>query len=70
MSQKLEIKDFFTFWTRVHDSILHMASLLTPEDLTFTRDPKLSTVGETFYHIAGAMNAWLTYQVVDGEKTS
>lgn len=68
MSQKLEIKDFFSFWRKVQESILHMASLLTPEDLAFTCDPKLSSVGETFYHLSQAYNGWLTYQIIDGEK--
>lgn len=64
---QLEIKEFFSFWTKVQESILHMASKLTPEDITYTFDPKLNTVGSTFYHIASAYNGWLTYQIKDGE---
>ena len=67
MTQVLEIKEFFSFWKQVHESILHMAALLNPEDLTYTCDPKLKPVGRTFYHIADAYNAWLTFQIKDGE---
>ena len=68
MTEILEIKEFFSFWKQVHESILHMASLLNPEDLNFTCDQKFSPVGKTFYHIADTYNGWLTYQVKDGEK--
>ncbi len=68
MTDKLELKEFFSFWTKVQESILYMASLLVPEDLKYTFDPKLHTVGDTFYHIAGAINGWLTEVIKDGEK--
>lgn len=68
MATNLEMKEFFNFWTKVQESILYMASLLEPEDLNYTFDPKIHPVGETFFHIAGAINGWLTFVIEDGEK--
>ena len=68
MTVNLEMKEFFNFWTKVQESILYMASLLEPEDLKYTFDSKLHPVGETFDHIAGAINGWLTFVIEDGEK--
>lgn len=66
MTKTLELKDFFVFWPKIQESILHMSSLLKPEDLDYTFDKNLSPVGHSFYHIAGAYNGWFTYQIQDG----
>ena len=66
MTKTLELKDFFVFWPKIQTSILYMASLLKPEDLAYTFDPNLLTVGKSFYHIAGTYNGWFTYQIKDG----
>ena len=54
MVQALELKEFIHFWFKVHESILHLASLLNPEDLDYTFDSKLDPVGKIFINIAEA----------------
>ena len=68
MTNKIEINELFDFWRKVQRSILHMASLLNPEDLNYSFDPKLNPIGESFYHIARTYHGWLTYTIQDGEK--
>lgn len=66
MTAVLEIKDFFNFWTRIHDSVLHLVSLLEDKDLSFSFDTRLASVGYTFLHIANAINGWLEEVLKDG----
>lgn len=69
MSNKVEIKDFFGFWKRIHKSVLHLALLLEQNDLDFTFDPRLGSVGSTFLHIGGALNGWLGVELQDNYNT-
>ena len=66
MEHQLELKDFFNFWFKIHDSILHLASLLNPEDLNYTFDPQLDSVGKIFIHISEAYNFWFGEIIKDG----
>ncbi len=63
----MKLNEFFSFWLRIQDSILYMASLVKPEDLQYTFDESLEPIGSELLHIANAYNGWLEEIIKDGE---